>query len=85
MVETLRLAVIGPAIVRSSSSGSVSYTRTSGRRAAKRWSATMYSRSMPTSTPSMNGTGLAGSETYSSKASAVSEGDSRESRPLPER
>ena len=61
---------IGPAMVVSSvDSGS-------GRRghraacAAKRWSAVMYSRSMPMPILLMNGTGFAGSEMYSSKAGA---------------
>ena len=76
---------MGPAIVRSSSRGSVSYTRTSGRREAKRWSPTMYSAVMPMLVSSMKGTGFAGSLTYSSKASPASAGPFFDRRPLAER
>ena len=57
-----------------------------GRREAKRWSAVMYSRGIPCAIQSMNGTGFAGSLTYSSNAFAralsAAGGGSNESLPF---
>ena len=46
-VETRSDAVNGPTSVRSCSKTAVSYTRTSGRDEAKRWSSVMYGRVIP--------------------------------------
>src|ERR1019366_3517052 len=79
LVETQRLAVIGPAIDTSRSSTPEPYTSTSGRCAANRWSSDAYVLVIPLFTSFVYGTGLAGSLTYSSYAAPPAAGGSNES------
>src|SRR5262245_33248527 len=75
VVETHSDATIGPATVRSSESGSDSYTTTSGRTAAKRWSSTIQRCPCVVRVSALNGTGLAGSLVNESAATPESRGD----------
>src|SRR6185369_10269293 len=72
-VDAKRLAMILPETVTSSVSVSLSHESTSGRRSTKRWSSTNQT-GQPVRTwigRGLYGTGLAGSDTYESKASPV--------------
>src|SRR5271170_7460688 len=69
--EIHRRGETGPATVRSSVSGSLTYTKTSGRFATKRWSAFIYSCGTPVDCVSTKGTGRFGSLTYSSNAAGA--------------